>query len=188
MSGISSPGFVRSALSRYTGTAPDACVFITNRYGKPSLRRAPAEAALEFNLSHTNGLAAIAVSVGREVGIDVEDVTRANVDRDVRRRFSATEIRTLESMPRGEQSSRLCNARAMGEFGAVYVVSGHITGQTDTMPLRIEKLFQEYDLPGSFAVASVLTLLAILTLIVKSRVERTAEAPAPADARTVRSA
>jgi sulfate transport system permease protein len=65
----------------------------------------------------------------------------------------------------------LCNARAMGEFGAVYVVSGHIAGQTDTMPLRIEKLFQEYNLPGSFAVASVLTLLAILTLIVKAGLE-----------------
>jgi sulfate transport system permease protein len=65
----------------------------------------------------------------------------------------------------------LCNARAMGEFGAVYVVSGHIAGQTDTMPLRIEKLFQEYNLPGSFAVASVLTLVAILTLIIKSRLE-----------------
>jgi sulfate transport system permease protein len=65
----------------------------------------------------------------------------------------------------------LCNARAMGEFGAVYVVSGHIAGQTDTMPLRIEKLFQEYNLPGSFAVASVLTLVAIFTLAVKSRLE-----------------
>jgi sulfate transport system permease protein len=65
----------------------------------------------------------------------------------------------------------LCNARAMGEFGAVYVVSGHIAGQTDTMPLRIEKLFQEYNLPGSFAVASVLTLVAIVTLIAKSRLE-----------------
>jgi sulfate/thiosulfate transport system permease protein len=65
----------------------------------------------------------------------------------------------------------LCNARAIGEFGAVYVVSGHIAGQTDTMPLRIEKLFQEYNLPGSFAVASVLTLVAILTLIIKSRLE-----------------
>ena len=65
----------------------------------------------------------------------------------------------------------LCNARAMGEFGAVYVVSGHIAGQTDTMPLRIEKLFQEYNLPGAFAVASVLTLVAILTLVVKSRLE-----------------
>jgi sulfate transport system permease protein len=68
----------------------------------------------------------------------------------------------------------LCNARAMGEFGAVYVVSGHIAGQTDTMPLRIEKLFQEYNLPGSFAVASVLTLLAILTLIAKVKLERKA--------------
>ncbi len=66
----------------------------------------------------------------------------------------------------------LCNARAMGEFGAVYVVSGHIAGQTDTMPLRIEKLFQEYNLPGSFAVASVLTLLALVTLVAKIQLER----------------
>jgi sulfate transport system permease protein len=78
----------------------------------------------------------------------------------------------------------LCNARAMGEFGAVYVVSGHIAGQTDTMPLRIEKLFQEYNLPGSFAVASLLTLLAIATLIAKIKLERklpsTADLPEPA--------
>jgi sulfate transport system permease protein len=74
----------------------------------------------------------------------------------------------------------LCNARAMGEFGAVYVVSGHIAGKTDTMPLRIEKLFQEYNLPGSFAVASVLTLLAILTLIAKVKLER--RAPSTPDA------
>lgn len=66
----------------------------------------------------------------------------------------------------------LCGARAMGEFGAVYVVSGHIAGQTDTMPLRIEKLFQEYDAPGAFAVASLLTLLAIATLVAKSRLAR----------------
>ena len=66
----------------------------------------------------------------------------------------------------------LCNARAMGEFGAVYVVSGHIAGQTDTMPLRIEKLFQEYNLPGSYAVASVLTLLALVTLAFKVVLER----------------
>ncbi len=66
----------------------------------------------------------------------------------------------------------LCSARATGEFGAVYVVSGHITGQTDTMPLRIEKLFQEYNMPGAFAVASVLTFVAIVTLIVKARLER----------------
>jgi sulfate transport system permease protein len=65
----------------------------------------------------------------------------------------------------------LCNARAMGEFGAVYVVSGHVAGQTDTMPLRVEKLFQEYNTPGSFALASLLTLLALVTLAVKSALE-----------------
>lgn len=79
----------------------------------------------------------------------------------------------------------LCNARAMGEFGAVYVVSGHIAGETDTMPLRIEKLFQEYNLPGSFAVASLLTLLAILTLIAKASLER--KAPSLARSRGSRS-
>ncbi len=57
-----------------------------------------------------------------------------------------------------------CHARAIGEFGAVYVVSGHIAGETDTMPLRVEKLFQEYNNPGSFAVASLLTLMALATL------------------------
>jgi sulfate transport system permease protein len=66
----------------------------------------------------------------------------------------------------------LCNARAMGEFGAVYVVSGRIGGQTDTMPLRVEKLFQEYNMPGAFALASLLTLLALITLILKVAVER----------------
>ena len=66
----------------------------------------------------------------------------------------------------------LCNARAMGEFGAVYVVSGHITGRTDTMPLRVEKLFQDSDNPASFALASVLTSLALLTLAIKVILER----------------
>jgi ABC-type sulfate transport system permease subunit len=66
----------------------------------------------------------------------------------------------------------LCNARAMGEFGAVYVVSGHIAGQTDTMPLRVQKLFDEYNNPGSFAVASLLTSLALLTLFAKVWLER----------------
>ena len=66
----------------------------------------------------------------------------------------------------------LCNARAMGEFGAVYVVSGHITGRTDTMPLRVEKLFQDANNPGSFALASLLTLLALVTLIIKVVLER----------------
>ena len=66
----------------------------------------------------------------------------------------------------------LCNARAMGEFGAVYVVSGRIERQTYTMPLRVEKLFQDYDNPASFAVASVLTFLALVTLLVKVILER----------------
>jgi len=65
----------------------------------------------------------------------------------------------------------LCNARAMGEFGAAYVVSGHIAGKTDTLPLRAEKLLQEYDVPGAFAVASVLASMALLTLVAKALVE-----------------
>lgn len=67
----------------------------------------------------------------------------------------------------------LCNARAMGEFGAVSVVSGHVRGVTNTMPLHIEILYNEYNFVGAFAVASVLTLLAVLTLVVKTLVERT---------------
>jgi sulfate transport system permease protein len=65
----------------------------------------------------------------------------------------------------------LCNARAMGEFGAVSVVSGHITGVTDTMPLRVEKLYHEYNASAAFAVASLLALLALLTLCFKTFLE-----------------
>ena len=65
----------------------------------------------------------------------------------------------------------LCNARAMGEFGAVSVVSGHITGQTDTMPLRVEKLFNEYNSAAAFTIASLLALLALLTLGIKTLLE-----------------
>jgi sulfate transport system permease protein len=65
----------------------------------------------------------------------------------------------------------LCNARAMGEFGAVSVVSGHIRGLTTTMPLHVEILYNEYNFVGAFAVASLLTLLAVVTLIIKSLVE-----------------
>ncbi|MAM74516.1 sulfate ABC transporter permease subunit CysW [uncultured Tistrella sp.] len=66
----------------------------------------------------------------------------------------------------------LCNARAMGEFGAVSVVSGHIRGLTNTMPLHIEILYNEYDYVGAFAVASLLALLALVTLVVKTLLER----------------
>jgi sulfate transport system permease protein len=65
----------------------------------------------------------------------------------------------------------LCNARAMGEFGAVSVVSGHIRGETNTLPLHIEILYNEYQFSAAFAVASLLMLLAIITLIVKSILE-----------------
>jgi len=65
----------------------------------------------------------------------------------------------------------LCNARAMGEFGAVSVVSGHIRGKTNTMPLHIEILYNEYDFVGAFAVASLLCLLAFVTLALKSLLE-----------------
>ncbi len=65
----------------------------------------------------------------------------------------------------------LCNARAMGEFGAVSVVSGHISGLTNTLPLQIEILYNDYNFTGAFAAASLLALLALLTLIIKSVVE-----------------
>jgi sulfate transport system permease protein len=65
----------------------------------------------------------------------------------------------------------LCNARAMGEFGAVSVVSGHIRGLTNTMPLHVEILYNEYDFVGAFAVASLLALLGLVTLVAKSLVE-----------------
>ena len=65
----------------------------------------------------------------------------------------------------------LCNARAMGEFGAVSVVSGHIRGETNTLPLHVEILYNEYAFAASFAVASVLTLLALITLLLKTLVE-----------------
>ncbi len=66
----------------------------------------------------------------------------------------------------------LCNARAMGEFGAVSVVSGHIRGQTNTMPLHIEIVYNEYQFAAAFAVASLLALLALVTLLLKFLVER----------------
>jgi sulfate transport system permease protein len=65
----------------------------------------------------------------------------------------------------------LCNARAMGEFGAVSVVSGHIRGLTNTMPLHVEVLYNDYDFVGAFAVASLLALLALVTLALKAFLE-----------------
>ena len=83
----------------------------------------------------------------------------------------------------------LCNARAMGEFGAVSVVSGHIRGQTNTMPLHVEILYNEYNQVAAFAVASLLALLALVTLVAKTIVEwrlrnelRALQQEAPAEA------
>ncbi|WP_395704141.1 sulfate ABC transporter permease subunit CysW [Aquabacterium sp.] len=70
----------------------------------------------------------------------------------------------------------LCNARAMGEFGAVSVVSGHIRGSTNTMPLHIEILYNEYQFAAAFAVASLLALLALVTLVLKYLVEQRVKA------------
>jgi sulfate transport system permease protein len=71
----------------------------------------------------------------------------------------------------------LCNARAMGEFGAVSVVSGHIRGQTNTVPLQVEILYNEYNLAGAFAVASILTILALVTLVAKKLIELRIKSP-----------
>jgi len=71
----------------------------------------------------------------------------------------------------------LCNARAMGEFGAVSVVSGHIRGETNTMPLHVEILYNEYQFAAAFAVASLLALLALVTLALKTYVEWRAHRP-----------
>jgi sulfate/thiosulfate transport system permease protein len=71
----------------------------------------------------------------------------------------------------------LCNARAMGEFGAVSVVSGHVRGVTNTLPLHAEILYNEYNLAGAFSVASLLTVLALITLAIKKYVEWRAESP-----------
>lgn len=76
----------------------------------------------------------------------------------------------------------LCNARAMGEFGAVSVVSGHIRGQTVTMPLHVEILYNEYNFVAAFAVASLLALLALVTLVLKSLVEWKMNRTVPTDA------
>ncbi|MES2321173.1 MAG: sulfate ABC transporter permease subunit CysW [Pseudomonadota bacterium] len=76
----------------------------------------------------------------------------------------------------------LCNARAMGEFGAVSVVSGHIRGETNTMPLQVEILYNEYNFAAAFAVASLLALLALVTLAIKSIIEWRLHQTDPVDA------
>ena len=77
----------------------------------------------------------------------------------------------------------LCNARAMGEFGAVSVVSGHIRGLTNTMPLHVEILYNEYNFAAAFAVASLLALLALVTLVLKTDGRMASAAAASAEMR-----
>jgi len=79
----------------------------------------------------------------------------------------------------------LCNARAMGEFGAVSVVSGHVTGVSETMPLQVERLYKEYNAVGAFAVASLLALLALVTLGIKTWLEYRAQKEEEAAQRAV---
>jgi sulfate transport system permease protein len=86
----------------------------------------------------------------------------------------------------------LCNARAMGEFGAVSVVSGHIQGKTNTIPLHVQILYENNNIPGAFAVASLLTFLAVVTLMLKTWVEYkntglrgTAFTPVPLNKRSI---
>jgi sulfate transport system permease protein len=81
----------------------------------------------------------------------------------------------------------LCNARAMGEFGAVSVVSGHVRGRTNTMPLHVEILYNEYNFVAAFAVASLLALLALATIVAKALLERRLE-KVVAESRAVREA
>jgi sulfate/thiosulfate transport system permease protein len=70
------------------------------------------------------------------------------------------------------QGVLMCNARAMGEFGAVSVVSGHVRGETNTMPLHIEVLYNDFNVPAAFAVASLLAMLGLVTLAAKLLLER----------------
>jgi 4'-phosphopantetheinyl transferase len=136
-------GLVRSVLSRYARVAPDACVFSFNQYGKPSLRSAPTEAALEFNISHTHGVAAIAVTVGREIGIDVEDVTRTTIEVDVFQTFSPSEITALQAIPEAERPCRFFDywtlkeayikARGMGLSLPLDGFSMHVSGSEATI-------------------------------------------------------
>ena len=83
----------------------------------------------------------------------------------------------------------LCNARAMGEFGAVSVVSGHIRGKTNTMPLHVEILYNEYNFVAAFAVASLLALLALATLLAKTaldaRLHHEAQGPPPEEMESI---
>jgi 4'-phosphopantetheinyl transferase len=100
-------GVLRTLVSNYIGISPADCVFTANRYGRPALTGLPPGIAVEFNLSHTSGLIAYALTREREIGIDVEDVERGRVDDDLPGRFfSSAEAAALAALPAGERHSR----------------------------------------------------------------------------------
>lgn len=100
-------GLVRTLVSHYVGISPADCAFTTNRHGRPSLAHLPPGVSLNFNLSHTSGLIACALTLEREVGIDVEDIERNRVDDGVPGRFfSPAEAAALASLPAAERHAR----------------------------------------------------------------------------------
>jgi 4'-phosphopantetheinyl transferase len=100
-------GLVRTLLSGYGRIRPEECTFVTNRYGKPSLVcHGSTPEGLEFNVSHTNGLVAVAITIGRQVGIDVEELTRIPLDPKLHRFFAHAEAKALEALPQAEQTSQ----------------------------------------------------------------------------------
>lgn len=101
---IAARALLRLTLSRYTGIAPNAWAFVSNRYGRPELARVPREAAhLRFNVSHTDGLIAVAVTSERDVGVDVEHIDRPLTHDIAGRFFSESEVRDLRSQPADQQ-------------------------------------------------------------------------------------
>jgi 4'-phosphopantetheinyl transferase len=102
---IAARALLRLMLSRYTETAPQAWAFVTNRYGRPELARIPHEAEdLRFNVSHTDGLIAVAVTRGRDIGVDVEHIDRPLLHDIAGRFFSLDEVRDLRRHPAEAQS------------------------------------------------------------------------------------
>lgn len=100
-------GFIRTLIARYVGVPPADCVFVSNHYGRPSLQSGRTDARVEFSLSHTPHLIACAITRGREVGIDVEDLDRMAVNPDLPRHyFSPAEVAALDATPPAERPSR----------------------------------------------------------------------------------
>ena len=98
-------GVIRTLIGRYLGVDPADCAFVANEYGRPSLSR-PADTGLAFNISHTNGIVVCALAREPELGVDVEDASRATGLELARRFFSADEADALDALPRDERPGR----------------------------------------------------------------------------------